>query len=44
MHGDSTDESISVIQFFSRRLKYWQSQPDAGQAAAINSGMKHATG
>src|SRR5262249_21058905 len=42
--GGSTDESVAVIQSFAARLKYWRSQPDDGQSAAINEGMRHCTG
>jgi hypothetical protein len=35
----STDATIDVIQRFAHRLAGWRSQPDAGQAAAINECM-----
>ncbi len=44
MDGGSTDESVAILQSFAPRLKYWQSCPDGGQAAAINEGMGHCTG
>lgn len=44
MDGGSTDESVSVIRSFAPRLKHWQSEPDHGQAAAINAGLKHCRG
>jgi GT2 family glycosyltransferase len=44
MDAGSTDDSLSIIKSYARRLKYWQSQEDGGQSAAINSGMRHCTG
>jgi glycosyltransferase involved in cell wall biosynthesis len=44
MDGGSTDESLDVIRNYAPRLTYWQSQPDAGQAAAINEGMRRCSG
>lgn len=41
MDGGSTEHTLSVIQRFEPHLHYWQSAPDAGQAAAINAGMRH---
>lgn len=42
--GDSTDGSVEIIRRYSSELKYWVSEPDHGQAAAINTGFSHATG
>ncbi len=42
--GGSTDHSAQVIEKFSKRLKWWVSEPDSGQAEAINKGMRQATG
>ena len=42
--GGSTDHSAQLIEKFSERLKWWVSEPDSGQAEAINKGMQHATG
>jgi len=40
----STDGSVQIIQDRSSAIDYWQSQPDGGQAAAINAGWTRATG
>ena len=44
MDGGSTDQSRDIIQEYARRLTYWQSQADAGQAAAINQGIQRCSG
>src|SRR5437867_10431028 len=44
MDGGSTDRSVEVIDRYAERLTYWVSEPDAGQAAAINRGFEKATG
>src|SRR5438552_4193486 len=44
MDGGSTDESVAILQEMAPHLAYWQSQPDGGQSAAINAGMRHCTG
>ena len=44
MDGGSTDQSLDVIREYAPRLTYWQSQPDAGQAAGINEGIRHCSG
>ena len=41
--GGSTDQSLEILQQYRDRLR-WESRPDNGQAAAINTGMRHATG
>lgn len=40
MDGGSSDETLDVIRQFESGLHYWQSEPDAGQAAAINAGLQ----
>ncbi len=42
--GGSTDQSLATIKKYDDHLKYWVSEPDAGQANAINKGLKKATG
>lgn len=42
--GASTDGSQQIIQRFSSRLAGWVSEPDSGQAEAINKGLSKATG
>lgn len=42
--GGSTDGSKEIIEKYADRLTYWQSQPDGGQADAINIGFRKAKG
>ncbi len=42
--GGSTDESVRIIKQNEARLACWCSEPDEGQAAAINKGLRMATG
>jgi hypothetical protein len=42
--GASTDESPAIIRRYAHRLAWWVSEPDRGQAEAINKGFRRATG
>ena len=42
--GGSTDNSIDIIKKYEKSIAYWISEPDNGQANAINKGFKHANG
>ena len=44
MDGGSSDGSVDIIRSYESRLRYWQSQADSGQGAAINEGMRHCSG
>lgn len=44
LDGGSTDQSVEVVQKYSRWLTYWVSEPDAGQSAAINRGLQMGSG
>ena len=42
--GGSTDDSVNIIKKYEDKLIYWISEPDRGQADAINKGFKKITG
>jgi glycosyltransferase involved in cell wall biosynthesis len=42
--GGSIDNTIDVIKKYEKDISYWVSEPDNGQADALNKGFKIATG
>lgn len=42
--GGSTDGTLDIIQRHADRIAWWVSEPDHGQAEAINKGFAHAHG
>jgi len=42
--GDSTDGSVEIIRKYEPWLTYWVSEPDRGQAEAINKGWERSAG
>ena len=42
--GGSTDNSVDIIKKYKSYISYWVSEPDAGQADAINKGLSKASG
>jgi glycosyltransferase involved in cell wall biosynthesis len=42
--GGSTDGSLDIIQRYASHFSWWVSEPDHGQAEAINKGFSHANG
>jgi glycosyltransferase involved in cell wall biosynthesis len=44
MDGGSRDGSVEIIRKYENQLAGWVSQPDGGQADAINTGLRQASG
>ena len=44
MDGGSTDQSLEIIQKYGAWIIYWVSEPDEGQADAVNKGWQRASG
>ncbi len=42
--GGSTDGTCAILERYSEHLAWWCSEPDRGQAHAINKGLEHARG
>ena len=42
--GGSTDETLDIIRKHAASIAFWISEPDRGQADAINKGLRKATG
>lgn len=44
LDGGSTDGSVDIIREYAARIAYWSSQPDQGQADAINRAWQRSRG
>jgi glycosyltransferase involved in cell wall biosynthesis len=42
--GGSTDQSVEIIRRYTEHLTYWVSEPDRGQANALNKGFARCSG
>ena len=43
LDGGSTDHSVDIIKKWESKLLWWRTEPDNGQAAAVNEGIKIGT-
>ena len=44
LDGGSTDNTKAVLEKYSKWIDFWVSEPDGGQSAAINRGLRMASG
>lgn len=44
MDGGSTDGTLDLLEAWSKRIAYWESEPDRGIYHAWNKALKHASG
>ncbi|QOV91403.1 glycosyltransferase family 2 protein [Humisphaera borealis] len=44
LDGGSNDGSVEIIKKYADRIQFWTSEKDGGQSAAINRGLRMATG
>jgi glycosyltransferase involved in cell wall biosynthesis len=44
MDGGSTDQTVSVLEYYDEFITHWESEPDEGQTHAINKGIRKASG
>jgi glycosyltransferase involved in cell wall biosynthesis len=44
LDGGSTDNTVEIIQKYSQWMDFWVSEPDRGQSAAINRGLRMGSG
>jgi glycosyltransferase involved in cell wall biosynthesis len=44
LDGGSTDNTVEVIRKYARWIDFWVSEPDRGQSAAINRGLRMGSG
>jgi glycosyltransferase involved in cell wall biosynthesis len=42
--GGSTDETLEILRDYDGQLSDWTSDPEGGQADAINRGFRHTNG
>lgn len=42
--GGSSDNTVNILQKYNSNISYWISEPDSGQADAINKGLSRASG